>query len=497
MPRVAFTALALAAVASALPLRFAARERALLASRAEAAALHAASGGSVPPDQFFDLAIVDHLALAPPADGAGTWRQRFWTNDTFWQAGGRKGPVFLYLEGEATGSPYSVLSGQHVELAAVHGALIISLEHRFYGASQPSRDWTPASLARLSSHQAVGDVARFLRAHVGPTYNVTFPATKVVTFGGSYPGALSAWVRLRLPHLVTAAVSTSSPVLASFDFAAYNAVVGRSLAQPLVGGSPACAASVAAAFAALDAALRAGGAAAGAAGRALNSCQDLAAAPPLDVMWAASNYGGFVQGLVQYNEESGLDVRGLCGFMANASATPLENFARAARAGTGPACVDNSYSDYVLAAGNTTADPAARGLGLRQWMWQSCSQFSYWQTCEGDCPLSAFMTLESNTRQCADLFGAPFSAAAAADRVAVTNDLLGGAEIAATNVVYVNGLIDPWHALSVLESRGGARAVVVDDTAHCRTMAPARAGDEPALVAARKEIADQIAAWLK
>lgn len=33
------------------------------------------------------------------------------------------GPLFLYVEGEGAGSPYDVLSGQHVELAANHSAL--------------------------------------------------------------------------------------------------------------------------------------------------------------------------------------------------------------------------------------------------------------------------------------------------------------------------------------------------------------------------------------
>jgi hypothetical protein len=100
----------------------------------------------------------------------------------------------------------------------------------------------PDRASALSSAGALGGPeyeaarTRFLRALVAPAFNVSFPATRVVTFGGSYPGALSAWARLRLPHLVTAAVSTSSPVLASFDFLEYNAVVGRSLAQPLVGG---------------------------------------------------------------------------------------------------------------------------------------------------------------------------------------------------------------------------------------------------------------------
>lgn len=203
---------------------------------------------------------------------------------------------------------------------------------------------------------------------------------------------------------------------------------------------------------------------------------------------------------MQYNDEgAGLDIRGLCGIMANASNAPFENFATAFAAGTGPGCVDNSYADYVETAGNTTADPAARGLGLRQWMWQSCSQFAYWQTCEDRdvCPLSLYMTLESNTRQCVDLFGAPFTAAVSAERVMTTNDLYGGADIAATKTIFVNGLVDPWHALSVLETRPGQLAVVIPTTAHCRQMSPSRDSDPPDLKAARAQIAAQLAAWLQ
>ena len=329
--------LGLCAAASATPLRVLLRERAMESERASAASRF----GAPPPDLFFEQPL-DHLALGAE-DATTRWLQRFWVNDTFFVAKGRTGPVFLYVEGEGSGSPYSVLQGEHVELAAIHGALILSLEHRYYGASIPTPSLITSDLRFLSSHQAVGDVARFLTSYVAPTFTLDFSAHPVVTFGGSYPGALSAWLRLRLPQLISIAVSTSSPIEASYDFTGYNAVVGTSLAMPLIGGSDECVSAVRAAFTTMDEAFAAGGAVAVNAAKALNSCQtDLA--KPNDAMWAASNYGGLIQGLVQYNDESGgLDVRGLCTIMlANATRTPFESFAIAVRAAAGPTCIDNS-----------------------------------------------------------------------------------------------------------------------------------------------------------
>lgn len=45
---------------------------------------------------------------------------------------------------------------------------------------------------------------------------------KWIVFGGSYPGSLAAWMRVKYPFLVHGAMSASGPLLAEADFAGKN-----------------------------------------------------------------------------------------------------------------------------------------------------------------------------------------------------------------------------------------------------------------------------------
>lgn len=79
----------------------------------------------------------------------------------------------------------------------------------------------------LSSEQGLADLATF-RQFIHSSFNLT-DANRWISFGGSYPGSLSAWFRLKYPHLVHAAVSSSAPMLALIDFTDYMVVVNQSL----------------------------------------------------------------------------------------------------------------------------------------------------------------------------------------------------------------------------------------------------------------------------
>jgi hypothetical protein len=151
--------------------------------------------------------------------------QRYFINSSVYKPGG---PVFLCVGGEGPPLTEDVVEtgGLHcalmVHLAVQNSALILALEHRYYGMSQPFPDLSTPNLRFLSSRQALQDIALF---HEHITSLVSLPqATKWVTFGGSYPGMLAAWARSKFPHLFHASVSSSSPVEAILNMQGYNDV---------------------------------------------------------------------------------------------------------------------------------------------------------------------------------------------------------------------------------------------------------------------------------
>ena len=75
-------------------------------------------------------------------------------------------------------------------LAEEHNAMLVDVEHRFYGESYPTADMSTENLQYLSADQALADLARVI-AYIKTTYQTE--SSKIITVGGSYPGNLAAW----------------------------------------------------------------------------------------------------------------------------------------------------------------------------------------------------------------------------------------------------------------------------------------------------------------
>ena len=101
--------------------------------------------------------------------------------------------------------------------------------YRFYGKSRPTPDLSLENLKYLSSHQALADIA-FFKEYIVDQFKLT-EDNRWIAFGGSYSGALAAWLRIKYPNVVHGSVATSAPVQAEFDFYQYLEVVGHSLEQ--------------------------------------------------------------------------------------------------------------------------------------------------------------------------------------------------------------------------------------------------------------------------
>ncbi|KAM7322688.1 hypothetical protein ACRRTK_018193 [Alexandromys fortis] len=402
-----------------------------------------------------------------------TFLQRYWVNDR--HRTGQDAPVFLHIGGEGSLGPGSVMAGHPAALAPAWGALVISLEHRFYGLSMPAGGLDTAQLRYLSSRHALADVASARQA-LTRLLNVS-ASSPWICFGGSYAGSLATWTRLkvpgipRFPHLVFAAVASSAPLSAVLDFHAYNE----------------CLAAASAAFAEVERLLRSGPAAQAVLKEELGACGSLDRTEDQGELLGALQ--ALVGGAVQYDGQAGapLSVRQLCGLLGDSSngshSTPYLGLRRAVQIvlrSMGQRCL--SFSRAEIVAQLRTTEPQVSGVGDRQWLYQTCTEFGF--------------LLPSQLDLCEQVFG--LSAASVAQAVAQTNSYYGGQTPGATQVLYVNGDTDPWHVLSVTQDLGPSEpALLIPGASHCFDMAPVRPSDSPSLRLGRQRIFQQLQVWLK
>jgi hypothetical protein len=104
-------------------------------------------------------------------------------------------------------------------LAPHFGAAVVQVEHRFYGRYRPivGREATVNELLELlTPQQAMADNVRlgreFARGLGCSTHRNSSDYCPIITVGGSYPGFLSAMLRVVYPDYADASYASSAPL---------------------------------------------------------------------------------------------------------------------------------------------------------------------------------------------------------------------------------------------------------------------------------------------
>ncbi|KAH9424548.1 serine-type peptidase [Dermatophagoides pteronyssinus] len=429
-----------------------------------------------------------------------TWKQRYFINDDMFNRSNTNSPIFLQLGGEGEASAVWLKEGQIATNYGPHyQALQILLEHRYYGQSRPTQDMSTENLKYLTSEQALQDAANFIE-FINEKYGLN--KHKWIVFGGSYSGSLAAWFRMKYPHLVAGAIASSAPVQAVLDFEDYLKVVDESLGKK-------CVREIKSATDDLTELIK-----------SKNNwpviekkfklCTPFNGTNSLDVSNFFGNLAGNFEGVVQYNKDnrafeggSSITIDDLCSVMTdlNSNINSTDRLAKVNQIllkSQSQECLEFKYDDYVkkmlVVDFDKTEVPSAR-----QWVYQTCTEFGFYQTSDrNDQPFGHYFPLDFFIKQCIDIYGSEFNKNFLEKSIQFTNNFYGGYNLTVSNVMFINGLIDPWHALGILEDLNPtAKALVMKKTAHCADMYPDSSEDPSELKSTRNVIKQMIGKFIQ
>ncbi|KAF2906004.1 hypothetical protein ILUMI_00171 [Ignelater luminosus] len=336
------------------------------------------------------------------------------------------------------------------------------------------RDLTMESLQYLSSKQALNDLRWFIQ-YMNSDYNMKYGIdenTKWIAFGGSYSGNLAAWLRLKSPDLVHGAVASSAPILAKVDFSDYFRVVAESIRIY----SSKCINVTSQAIDKVNELIQGGTREQQVLDDKLHLCEPIQNfvnnSKYLSTLYVAitDNFAGAVQ----------YDLSTRIGSICNVLTTkeggePIDRLSTVARSDGG--CLDFNYN---------------KTIANRQWIYQTCTEFGYFQSSSAHPSFFGHgFPVEYYIGICSDIFGQQFTADYITSQVDNTNRYYGGLDINVTNVVFVHGSIDPWHALGLTKTRNPKAPVIyIKGTSHCEDMGDINV--TPEMEAVRRRISKYI-----
>ena len=379
-----------------------------------------------------------------------TFKQRYAIFYGFAPADTTNAPVIYYQcgEGNCLDDGEKAVPSAIAYYAQNLGAVVVILEHRYYGKSQPFATMTGDDLQYLTYEQALEDFAEFEQYAI-EQFSLN---GKWIFAGGSYSGALSPYFRLKHPDLVVGSLSSSGVVKTELNYEDYDRVVATALPAQCLAAvqdvthqveqaltNPKQLAAYQATFQASD--VKSG----------LDFLEVLAS-----MVDGAAQYGmqaDFCKTLLTSSDHVSGFAQGGLKVLTALGVTPVQE--------TNQGLESTNASDYEGV------------VGLRQWAYQSCIEFGGFATPYHDSALSAqssLLDLQYNLDACKTLFGV--TTLPATDRINAEyyEPLLDPS--LTSNVLYVDGALDPYMPLSITKENGNdtnpnTQSVTLPTGSHC------------------------------
>lgn len=408
---------------------------------------------------------VDHF----DKENNSTFTQRYYVDSQYWDG---KGPVFFEIGGEGTlsGPP----GGYMATLAKNYSALLVALEHRFYGESIPNSNSLTENLKLLTVDQALADLAAFTEYYKveGNTGDSLW-----FVFGGSYPGALASWYRISYPDHSVGSLSSSGVVNCIVDFPEFDmqvsAAVGNTCADQIRRIQSAFAKKV---------------------------TTDEGWGEALDMfycekdMWKEDFFYMIADSWSMTDQYSAKST--LCSTILSVGEdaddeTLMRTFAELSNSFWGKDfCAGGFYNTEAL------ADPLRWDVNSRSWRWQTCYEVSYFNTAPKQGSLRALsVDMEYHLKQCAYIFGYDMFPTSAQ-----VNAKFGGDSPRAHKVFYTDFSDDPWQRASVdypVSSDQPYKLAMCDDCGHCMDLHTPQESDPQELKDTRNEFEHYLFEWME
>eukprot|EP01089_Gocevia_fonbrunei_P015996 TRINITY_DN4851_c0_g1_i1.p1 TRINITY_DN4851_c0_g1~~TRINITY_DN4851_c0_g1_i1.p1 ORF type:complete len:488 (-),score=104.73 TRINITY_DN4851_c0_g1_i1:6-1469(-) len=438
---------------------------------------------------------------------AQTWKQRYLISDLNWakpQQGALTGPIFFYTGNEGDILEFYNNTGFIFESAPIYGALVVFAEHRYYGESWPfgtaEESFKPQNIGYLSVEQALADYANLLTSL---KIQLNAKDVPVISFGGSYGGMLTAWLRIKYPNVVAGAIAASAPILffsEGPDFQSPPPTFFETVTNDFNQVNPACPVIVRQAFSEILSLAEQGPSGLQTLTETFNVCPPLRSKEDVDllILWITNAFG--TMAMVDYPYPASFlgslpawPIKVACDLLIKNAYKPMSALAAANallyNATQNLQCF-NVSEEFVFCADQTGCGTGPAGIS---WDYQACSEIIY-------CPTTNNVTdmfpprkwdLADLTDYCQKTFGIK-------PRPDWLSIYTGGANIrAASNIVFSNGMLDPWHGGGFLESVSPTlTAVRIELGAHHLDLRFSNPADPISVITARKIELEHITVWI-